>query len=65
MIKCLECINWKHVAVFAGRSAVRNGRREGSWKPGCKEGLCELRRAAGLRAKECVMTTAVHHSGKC
>ena len=57
MIKCLECINWKHVAVFAGGVLFGTAGVKVLGSQDAKKVYVNCV-AAGLRAKECVMTTA-------
>ena len=57
MIKCLECINWKQVAVFAGGVLFGTAGVKVLGSQDAKKVYVNCV-AAGLRAKECVMTTA-------
>lgn len=59
MLECLSCIKWKQVAVFAG--GVLFGTAGVKLLGSSDAKKCYVNCvAAGLRAKECVMTTATN-----
>ena len=60
MIKCLECINWKQVAVFAGGVLFGTAGVKVLGSQDAKKVYVNCV-AAGLRAKECVMTLSLIH----
>ena len=55
MLKCLECMNWKNLAVFAGGVLFGTAGIKVLGSQDAKKVYVNCT-AAGLRAKECVMT---------
>ena len=54
MLKCLECMNWKNLAVFAGGVLFGTAGIKVLGSQDAKKVYVNCT-AAGLRAKECVM----------
>ena len=55
MLKCLECMNWKNLAVFAGGVLFGTAGIKVLGSQDAKKVYVNCT-AGGLRAKECVMT---------
>ena len=59
MFKCLNCIDWKKTAIFAGGVLFGTAGVKVLGSSDAKKFYVNCL-AAGLRAKECVMTTATN-----
>ncbi len=59
MFKCLNCINWKKTAIFAGGVLFGTAGVKVLGSSDAKKFYVKCL-AAGLRAKDCVMTTATN-----